>query len=120
MLLWYHRSQFLGTELMTDELLEIRVLADLDAELASLPPRHGWSGVQELTGQQNGVMRTASKLHGDVLVSHGDARGGIEKAPEDLFRMGRFKPFELSCHLAIQSIGNQRQHDIEIHLECDG
>jgi len=31
-------------------LLETRALADLDMELAPLPPRHGWGGIQEITG----------------------------------------------------------------------
>ena len=65
-------------------------------------------------------MSTALELHSDVLVSHGEARGGIEKAPEELLGVSGFKPFEVSCQVAIQRISNQREHDIEIHLECDG
>ena len=65
-------------------------------------------------------MSTALELHDDLLVRHGEARRGIEKAPKNLFGVGRFKPFELSCQVAIQGIGNQREHDIEIHLERDG
>jgi hypothetical protein len=79
-------------------LLGIGGLADPDAELAPLPPRHSGRGVQEITGQQDGVMRTALELHGDLLVSYGEARRGIEKAPEELFGVGCFKSFELSCY----------------------
>jgi len=64
-------------------------------------------------------MRTALELHGDVLVSHGEARRGLEKAPEDRLGVGRVKPFALSCHVAIQGIGDQGEHDIAIHLERD-
>ena len=97
-------------------MLGIGGLADLEAELAPLPPWHGWGGVQEIAGQEDGVMSTALELHSDVLVSHGNARGGIEKAPEDLFGVGGFKAFELSCQLTIQGIGDQGEHDIEIDL----
>ena len=61
-------------------------------------------------------MSTALELHSDVLVSHSKARGGIEKAPEELLGVSRFKPFKMTCQMAIQGIGNQREHDIEIHL----
>jgi len=64
-------------------------------------------------------MSTALKLHGDVLVRHGKARRGIEKAPEELLGVGGFKAFELSCQLAIQGIGDQGEHDIQIDLERD-
>ena len=64
-------------------------------------------------------MSTALELHGDLVVSHRDARGGIEKASKELFGVGRFKPFEVSCQVAIEGIGDQSEHHIEIHWERD-
>ena len=64
-------------------------------------------------------MSTALELHGDVLVRHGEARRGIEKAPNNLVGVGRCKPVELSGQLAIQGLGDQGTHDSESHLACD-
>ena len=53
-------------------------------------------------------------------VGDGDARRGVEKAAEELLGFGGLETGERACEGAVEGVGYQGEHEVEVDLYGDG
>src|SRR3972149_280890 len=83
-------------------------------------PGDGGGGLKEAAGQQQGMVGAAADAYADLLSGDRDPGGGVEKPPEDLLGLSPLEAGQASGQLAIQGVGHQSQHHVQVDLQGDG